>query len=120
MALTKHLQNGHDIPKDQLNEYIIPSDDEMDGAVHVDGFLRPIKNFRKPKQRREVEIKEESMSEDDDRFEENQTIGVSDDEGDERNSVPEHGSPSPMARTASNNIAESEEDHTDSDASANS
>jgi hypothetical protein len=43
--LKKHLQRGHQIPKDELDEYILPSDEEMDGAVHVDGFLKPLKRM---------------------------------------------------------------------------
>jgi hypothetical protein len=43
--LKKHLQGGHQIPKDELDEYILPSDEEMDGAVHVDGFLKPLKRM---------------------------------------------------------------------------
>jgi len=43
--LKKHLQRGHQISKDDLDEYILPSDEEMDGAVHVDGFLRPLKRM---------------------------------------------------------------------------
>ncbi len=43
--LKKHLQRGHQIPKDGLDEYILPSDEEMDGAVHVDGFLKPLRRM---------------------------------------------------------------------------
>lgn len=43
--LKKHLQRGHQISKDDLDEYILPSDEEMDGAVHVDGFLKPLKRM---------------------------------------------------------------------------
>jgi RNA polymerase I specific transcription initiation factor len=41
--LKRHLQKGHQIPENELDEYILPSDEEMDGAVHVDGFLKPLK-----------------------------------------------------------------------------
>ena len=34
---------GHQIATDELDEYLLPSDEEMDGAVHVDGFLKPVK-----------------------------------------------------------------------------
>jgi hypothetical protein len=47
MALEKHLQQRHEIPKEEIEEYILPSDEEMEGAVHTDGFLRPIKKFRR-------------------------------------------------------------------------
>jgi hypothetical protein len=43
--LKQHLRRGHQIPKDELDEYILPSDEEMDGAVHVDGFLKPLKRM---------------------------------------------------------------------------
>jgi hypothetical protein len=43
--LKQHLRRGHHIPKDELDEYILPSDEEMDGAVHVDGFLKPLKRI---------------------------------------------------------------------------
>lgn len=62
IALKKHLQSSHQIPYEKVEEYILPSDDEMDGAVHVDGFLRRVRDFRKPKRKLEVEIKEESLS----------------------------------------------------------
>lgn len=65
MALKRHLQSSHQIPYEQVEEYILPSDDEMDGAVHVDGFLRRVKDFRTTTQRRKAETKEESVSEDD-------------------------------------------------------
>ena len=41
--LKRHLRRGHQIPNDKLDDYILPSDEEMDGAVHVDGFLKPLK-----------------------------------------------------------------------------
>lgn len=43
--LKQHLRRGHQIPKDKLEEYLLPSDQEMDGAVHVDGFLKPVKRL---------------------------------------------------------------------------
>ncbi|KAE9366705.1 hypothetical protein N431DRAFT_429513 [Stipitochalara longipes BDJ] len=43
--LKNHLRRGHKIPKDELDEYLLPSDEEMDGAVHVDGFLKPMKRL---------------------------------------------------------------------------
>jgi hypothetical protein len=47
--LKKHLQRGHQIAKDELDEYMLPSDEEMDGAVHVDGFLKPLKQRGGPR-----------------------------------------------------------------------
>ncbi|KUJ23855.1 uncharacterized protein LY89DRAFT_572394 [Mollisia scopiformis] len=44
-ALRRHLMLGHKIAKDDLDEYILPSDEEMSGAVHVDGFLKPLKKL---------------------------------------------------------------------------
>ncbi|TVY88334.1 hypothetical protein LAWI1_G004361, partial [Lachnellula willkommii] len=34
-----HLRRGHKMSKEQIAEFEVPSDEEMDGAVHVDGFL---------------------------------------------------------------------------------
>jgi hypothetical protein len=69
LALKRHLQQGHEIPADQLDDYILPSDEEMDGAVHVDGFLRPLKKLRtsrgKYKKRRMVEESEREGQSDD-------------------------------------------------------
>ncbi|KAI9051893.1 hypothetical protein LZ554_004149 [Drepanopeziza brunnea f. sp. 'monogermtubi'] len=44
-ALKRHLELVHGIPKEEIEEWILPSDEEMEGAVHVDGFLRPLKSF---------------------------------------------------------------------------
>ncbi|KAH6672263.1 RNA polymerase I-specific transcription initiation factor-domain-containing protein [Halenospora varia] len=41
--LDKHLKRAHKMSREEIDEYDIPSDDEMEGAVHVDGFLRPEK-----------------------------------------------------------------------------
>jgi hypothetical protein len=41
--LKRHLRRGHQIPNDNLDDYMLPSDEEMDGAVHIDGFLKPLK-----------------------------------------------------------------------------
>jgi hypothetical protein len=65
MALKKHLQNSHDVLAEQLDEYILPSDDEMAGAVHVDGFLKPVKDFRKQKRNLKAVVKVDSRGEDD-------------------------------------------------------
>ncbi|TVY52413.1 hypothetical protein LCER1_G006887 [Lachnellula cervina] len=35
-----HLRRGHKMSKEDIAEFEVPSDEEMDGAVHVDGFLR--------------------------------------------------------------------------------
>jgi hypothetical protein len=72
--LEQHLKRGHQIPKDQLDEYILPSDEEMDGAVHVDGFLKPSKRmggargrYKKEGKRTREESEEESEEAADDR-----------------------------------------------------
>ncbi|KAF4636265.1 hypothetical protein G7Y89_g1821 [Cudoniella acicularis] len=41
--LILHLERAHRLTKKEIAEFEIPSDEEMDGAVHVDGFLRPEK-----------------------------------------------------------------------------
>ena len=41
--LKRHLRKGHGIKAGQEDEWLVQSEDEMDGAVHVDGFLRPLK-----------------------------------------------------------------------------
>ncbi len=70
LALKRHLQQGHEVPPDQLDDYILPSDEEMDGAVHVDGFLRPLKKLRaskgKYKRRSMVEETEREEGQSDD------------------------------------------------------
>jgi len=50
-AMKRHLERGHRIQKDEVEDYILPSDEEMEGAVHVDGFLKPVKGFRAPRGR---------------------------------------------------------------------
>lgn len=44
-SLKSHLRLGHKIAKDEVEDYILPSDEDMDGGVHVDGFLRPLKRL---------------------------------------------------------------------------
>ena len=51
LALRFHLQQGHDIPPDEIDDYILPSDEEMDGAIHIDKFLRPLKKIGRSKGR---------------------------------------------------------------------
>ncbi|KAH8669644.1 hypothetical protein BGZ60DRAFT_356602, partial [Tricladium varicosporioides] len=41
--LDMHLQRAHKMSREEIEEFDVPSNDEMDGAVHVDGFLRPEK-----------------------------------------------------------------------------
>lgn len=45
-ALKRHLEVAHEIQKADFDDWILPSDEEMEGAVHVDGFLRPVKRVR--------------------------------------------------------------------------
>ncbi|TVY83315.1 hypothetical protein LSUE1_G007317 [Lachnellula suecica] len=47
-----HLKNWHKMEKEQIAEFEVLSDEEMDGAVHVDGFLRPDKRARRGHDRR--------------------------------------------------------------------
>ncbi|TVY36126.1 hypothetical protein LOCC1_G007564 [Lachnellula occidentalis] len=35
-----HLKRGHHMSNEDIAEFEVPSDEEMDGAVHVDGFLK--------------------------------------------------------------------------------
>jgi hypothetical protein len=42
-SLRRHIEFAHEISKEEVDDYILPSDEEMSGAVHVDGFLRPLK-----------------------------------------------------------------------------
>lgn len=44
-ALRSHIELAHEITKEQIDDYILPSDEEMSGAVHIDGFLRPLKRL---------------------------------------------------------------------------
>jgi hypothetical protein len=51
-GLKRHLVRGHLIEEGELGEYLLGSDEECEGAVHVDGFLRGAKGMRRVKQRR--------------------------------------------------------------------
>ena len=48
--LKRHLKSIHRIDESEADDYIIPSDEEMDGAVHVDGFLTTLKPTKYKKQ----------------------------------------------------------------------
>jgi hypothetical protein len=37
----------HGIEEGELEEYLLESDEECEGAVHVDGFLREVKGMRR-------------------------------------------------------------------------
>ncbi|PVH83999.1 hypothetical protein DL98DRAFT_454084 [Cadophora sp. DSE1049] len=69
-AVRRHLEKGHKIQKEEVENYILPSDEEMEGAVHIDGFLKPVKGFRAPRGRYKKQAKKrkasESEEEDDD------------------------------------------------------
>ncbi|PBP27577.1 RNA polymerase I specific transcription initiation factor [Diplocarpon rosae] len=64
-ALKRHLEIAHNIDKEEIADWILPSDEEMDGAVHVDGFLRPVKRIRgargkyRSRKSKEVALEEE-------------------------------------------------------------
>ncbi|KAG4439541.1 hypothetical protein IFR05_004981 [Cadophora sp. M221] len=72
-AMKRHLQLGHKIQKEDIEDHILPSDEEMDGAVHIDGFLKPVKNvatlrgrYKKREKKRRAEESEEDGKVDDD------------------------------------------------------
>ncbi|PBP26748.1 RNA polymerase I specific transcription initiation factor [Diplocarpon rosae] len=68
-ALKRHLEAAHNIAKEEVADWILPSDEEMEGAVHVDGFLRPVKRVRgmrgkyRSRKGREVALEEEEGEE---------------------------------------------------------
>ncbi|KAH7379880.1 hypothetical protein BKA64DRAFT_237885 [Cadophora sp. MPI-SDFR-AT-0126] len=67
-AVRRHLEKGHKIPKEEVEDYILPSDEEMEGAVHIDGFLKTVKGFRAPRgkyKKREKKRKASESAEDD-------------------------------------------------------
>ncbi|CZT00290.1 uncharacterized protein RAG0_08379 [Rhynchosporium agropyri] len=75
-AMKRHLERGHGIARDDVGEWIVPSDEDMEGAVHRDGFLRPVKKVRvsrgsygmpakKAKKRNEKETEDSGDWEDD-------------------------------------------------------
>jgi hypothetical protein len=51
-GLKRHLMKGHLVEEGDLGEYLLGSDEECEGAVHVDGFLRGMKGMRRVSQRR--------------------------------------------------------------------
>jgi len=58
-SLKRHLRKAHQIAEDCLEDYILSSDEEIDGAVHIDGFLktaRPLRGGyeRKDKRKRDL------------------------------------------------------------------
>ncbi|KAH6720600.1 hypothetical protein BKA61DRAFT_237580 [Leptodontidium sp. MPI-SDFR-AT-0119] len=72
-AMKRHLQRGHKIQKEDIEDYILPSDEEMDGAVHIDGFLKQLKNvaalrgrYKRKGRKRKAEESEEDRDVDDD------------------------------------------------------
>jgi hypothetical protein len=50
--LKRHLMKGHLIEEGEVGEYLLGSDEECEGAVHVDGYLRGMKGMRRVSQRR--------------------------------------------------------------------
>ncbi|KAH7327048.1 hypothetical protein BKA65DRAFT_509827 [Rhexocercosporidium sp. MPI-PUGE-AT-0058] len=62
-AMKRHLQRGHKIQKEDFEDYILPSDEEMHGAVHIDGFLKPLKRAVPPRGRYKKERKKRKASE---------------------------------------------------------
>jgi hypothetical protein len=43
--LKRHMKKGHKMPDNKIED-ALDSDSEMDGAVHLDGFLKPLKNVK--------------------------------------------------------------------------
>jgi hypothetical protein len=58
--LKRHLIKGHLIEEKDVGEYLLESDEECEGAVHVDGYLRGVKGMRRVKQRRSSKGKGEA------------------------------------------------------------
>ncbi|KAL2060636.1 hypothetical protein VTL71DRAFT_9277 [Oculimacula yallundae] len=100
-AMKRHLERGHKILKEDVEDYILPSDEEMDGAVHVDGFLRPVKRatglrgqYRKKGAKKRKASESESESDEDENGgsgngyvdDEEDVVGDVDAEGDEAES----------------------------------
>lgn len=44
-GLRRHLARSHKMTEDEIDE-LLDDDQEMDGAIHVDGFLKPMRNKR--------------------------------------------------------------------------
>ncbi|RFU32568.1 hypothetical protein B7463_g3786, partial [Scytalidium lignicola] len=44
--LQNHLEKVHNMSKGQIDDLLLDSDNEMDGAVHVDGFMKPVKALK--------------------------------------------------------------------------
>ncbi len=69
--LRRHLRRGHQIPNQNIDDYMLPSDEEMDGAVHVDGFLKPLKYRGGTRGRyKNVEKRTRERNDDEEEFEE--------------------------------------------------
>jgi hypothetical protein len=62
-GLKRHLMKGHLVEEEELGEYLLGSDEECEGAVHVDGFLRGMKGMRLVKQRRSSKRKGKAKKE---------------------------------------------------------
>ena len=85
--LHKHLHDFHEMPEDEVEELCPPSDEEMDGAVHVDGFLRPVKqHMRRVRRKKNSKEGDTSMRE---RHEEGKEHGEDEDSSDQSESESE-------------------------------
>lgn len=57
LHLTAHLRSFHEMSSEEIAEFDVASDEEVEGAVHVDGYLRPVKRMwrgmdKKPRKKR--------------------------------------------------------------------
>ncbi|KAN0092254.1 RNA polymerase I specific transcription initiation factor domain containing protein [Hyaloscypha variabilis] len=72
--LKRHLQRGHEIPREELEEYLLPSDEERDGAIHTDGFLKPMKQLAGARGRYKKEGKRSRAESEDEESEEEPAV----------------------------------------------
>jgi hypothetical protein len=72
--LKRHLQRGHEIPREELEEYLLPSDEERDGAIHMDGFLKPMKQLAGARGRYKKEGKRSRAESEDEESEEEPAV----------------------------------------------
>jgi hypothetical protein len=63
-SLKRHLLQVHKISDHRVEEYVLSSDDDIDGAVHVDGFLKSLKPPRGGYDRKDKRKRDLSKSHD--------------------------------------------------------
>jgi hypothetical protein len=75
LKMREHLKNGHKMSKEEIKGFEVPSDEEMDGAVHVDGFLRPEKRaLRGPDRKARKRRKAGGLSDDMEKVEDSEDV----------------------------------------------